>query len=204
MAYSREEKDWIEAEWAFQLHGRSAFLSREDFAQLLEWETAGVPADVLVAAMEAYFARRAKRPRPRSFVAFSHLEKDVARAMKLREVLQRSEAAVVPVEGWESVKEPLHSNPRARVAFETWRRLQAEPPLPDSPAFLDHHDAERKAFRALVEIVETAWGLEAGGPRQELRQRLEASKLQEGSPVWRLAWDHHWSRTVCLAWGIAP
>jgi hypothetical protein len=204
MLYTREEKDWIEAEWAYHLHGRSAFLSREDFARLQAWEAEGVPTDALVGAMETYFARRAKRPRPRSFVALSHLEKDVAKAMKLREVLQRSGAEPALVEGWDSVKEPLHSDPRARGLYEAWRRLQTAPPLPDSPAFLDHHDAERAAFRAFVEVAEATLGPASESLRLDLRGRLLASKLQEDTPVWRLAWDHHWSRAVCQAWDIAP
>jgi hypothetical protein len=204
MAYTREEKDWIEAEWAYHLHGRSAFLSREDFARLQIWEAEGVPPDALVGAMEVYFARRATRPRPRSFVALAHIEKDVAKAMKLREALQRSEAVPISVEGWDSVKEPLHSDPRVRSVYESWRRLQLDPPSPDAPAFLEHHDAERKAFRAFVELAEAALGPASEALRQDLRQRLEASKLQEESPVWRLAWDHHWSRTVCQAWGVVP
>ena len=204
MPYSREEKDWIEAEWAFQLHGRSAFLSHEDFAQLLAWEAAQIPADAVVAAMETYFARRAKRPRARGFVTLSHLEKDVAKAMTLREVLKRAEPEAVPLEGWDTVKDPLRSDPRARAAWEAWRRWQANPPSPDSPGFLDHHDSERKAFRAFVEGAEAALGPQAEPLRKELQERLEASKLREGTPVWRLAWDHHWSRTVCEAWGVAP
>lgn len=204
MTYTREEKDWIEAEWAFHLHGRSAFLSREDFTQLLAWEASGIPVDAIVGAMETYFARRAKRPRPRAFVALSHLDKDVAKAMTLRQVLQRAEPLPAAPEGWETVREPLHSDPRARLAWEAWRRCQSNPPPPDSPAFLDHHDAERRAFRALVDVAEAALGPRAEALQADLRQRLEASKLQEGSPVWRLAWDHHWSRTVCEAWGIAP
>ncbi|HWQ10839.1 MAG TPA: hypothetical protein VN436_17080, partial [Holophaga sp.] len=66
MTYTREELDWIEAEWAYHLHGRSAFLSREDFAQLLVWGEGGVAAELIVNAMEAYFERRAKRPKPRT------------------------------------------------------------------------------------------------------------------------------------------
>ena len=37
MPFTREELDWMEAEWAFHLHGRSAFMSREDFLQLQVW-----------------------------------------------------------------------------------------------------------------------------------------------------------------------
>jgi hypothetical protein len=202
MTYTREELDWIEAEWAFHLHGRSAFLSREDFTQLLEWSGEGIAADALVGAMEAYFDRRAKRPKPRSFVALAHLAKDVARVVKLREALRRAEPGVPALEGWDSVLEPLRSDPRARTCFEAWRRLQATAPLPDAPGFLDHFDAERKALGELVKLAEAALGPQGEEVGRGLRQRLLESKLQEGSFVWKRAWEHHWARLVCEAWRI--
>ncbi len=202
MAYSREELDWIEAEWAFHLHGRSAFLSREDFAQLLVWGSEGVPADAVVGAFEAYFTRRAKRPGARSFVALSHLERDVAKAVKLREALRRAEPEASTVVGWEKVKQPLASDPKARLAFEGWQRLRASPPLPDSPGYLEHFDAERQAHRALVALAEAALGPESQGMQEELASRLRESGIQEGTLVWKRAWEHHWSRLVCEAWGI--
>jgi hypothetical protein len=198
MAYTREELDWIEAEWAYHLHGRSAFLSREDFARLMAWNGRGVPADAIVSAMEAYFERRARRPRPRAFVALSHLDK----VLKLREALQRAEVEAPDTGGWEAVQEPLRSDPRARSAFEAWRRLQAAAPSPDSPGFLDHFDAERKALAELVGLAEAALGPRAEAISADLRERLAASKLQEDTFVWKRAWDHHWSRLVCEAWGI--
>jgi len=202
MTYSREELDWIEAEWAYHLHGRSAFLSREDFLQLLAWNGQGVPADAVVGAMETYFERRAKRPKPRTYVGLAHLEKDVARAMKLRAALQRAEAETPALAGWDAVREPLRADPRARVAFEAWRRLQAAVPLPDSPGFLDHFDAERKALGELVAVAEGALGPHAEGIATALRERLLEAQLKEGSFVWKRAWEHHWSRLVCEAWGI--
>jgi hypothetical protein len=202
MAYTREELDWIEAEWAYHLHGRSAFLSREDFARLMAWNGRGVPADAIVSAMEAYFERRARRPRPRAFVALSHLDKDLDKVLKLREALQRAEVEAPDTGGWEAVQEPLRSDPRARSAFEAWRRLQAAAPSPDSPGFLDHFDAERKALAELVGLAEAALGPRAEAISADLRERLAASKLQEDTFVWKRAWDHHWSRLVCEAWGI--
>ncbi len=209
--YSREEKDWIEAEWAFHLHGRSAFLSREDFAQLLAWEAEGVPAEAIVAAMETYFERRAKRTRPRSFVALSHLAKDVAKAVQLRASMARALADSADPsaaqdklhEGWKAVKEPLASNPQARAAFDAWMRLATQAIAPDAPGFLDHHDAERAAFRALTALAEAALGPSAEGLKKDLRQRLQDAKVPENTPVWRIAWEHHLSRAVCAAWGIA-
>src|SRR5512147_2239307 len=109
MAYTREELDWIEAEWAYHLHGRSAFLSREDFLQLLAWSAQGVAAEAIVNAMEGYFARRAKRAKPRTFVAIAHLAKDVAKAVQLRAALDRSEAGAPALDGWDAVREPLRS-----------------------------------------------------------------------------------------------
>jgi hypothetical protein len=201
LAYSREELDWMEAEWAFHLHGRSAFMSREDFLQLQAWAGAGVPADAVVNAMQAYFARREKRAKGRSFVALSHLAKDVAKAARLRTALDRSGG---PGEGggWEAVREPLRADLRARALFAEWRRLRAATPAPDAPGFLDHFDAERKAFRDLVAQAELRLGPAAGPLREQLAARLAESRLQEGTLVWRRAWDHHWSRLVCEACGI--
>ena len=202
MTFSREELDWIEAEWAFHLHGRSAFLSREDFVQLQAWDADGVPAEAIVAAMETYFERRAKRARPRSFIALAHLERDVAKAVKLREALRKAEPSAATGEGWNRVKEPLASDPRARLAFETWRRLQASAPLPDSPGYLEHFDAERQAHRALVALAEAALGPMAEGLKADLAGRLTEAGIPEGTLVWKRAWEHHWSRQVCETWGI--
>ena len=202
MTYTREELDWIEAEWAYHLHGRSAFLSREDFLQLLEWNGEGVAADAIVNAMEAYFARRAKRAKPRSFVAIAHLAKDVAKVMQQRAALSRAEAATPALADWDGVLEPLRSDPRARAAFEAWRRLQTQTPLPDSPGFLDHFDAERQARSELVKLAEGVLGERTMELGQGLRERLQEAQLQAGSFVWKRAWEHHWSRLVCEAWGI--
>jgi len=201
MPFTREELDWMEAEWAFHLHGRSAFMSREDFLQLQVWAGEGVPADAIVNAMEVYFQRREKRAAARSFVALNHLAKDVAKAVKLRSALDR---AGVPegLAAWDVVKEPLRSDPRGRSLFDAWKRLQAAAPAPDSPGFLDHYDAERKAFKDLVVQAELRLGPRTEPLQQALRARLIESKLAEGTLVWKRAWDHHWMRTVCDAWGI--
>ncbi len=203
MPYSREELDWMEAEWAFHLHGRQAFMSREDFLQLQVWDGEGIPADAVVGAMEAYFERRAKREKPRTWVALAHIARDVAKAAKLRAALGRAEGPSGDLSGWDAVKEPLCSDPRARSAFEAWKRAQAAAPAPDSPGFLDHFDQERKLQRELLALAEGALGPRAEALREELTARLAEAKLQEGTLVWKRAWDHHWSRTVCDAWGIA-
>ena len=202
MTYSREEWDWIEAEWAFHLHGRSAFLSSEDFHQLQIWEGDAVPAELIVNAMGAYFERRAKRPRPKSFVKVEHVAKDVAKGLKLREALNRGEAPRVDSGAWDSVREPLRSNPKARLAFEAWQRLKASAPSPDAPGFLDHFDAERSARRALLAMAEDGLGAQIGAIRQELEARLAEAQLKVDSLVWKRAFQHHWELRVAEAWGI--
>lgn len=201
MAYTREELDWIEAEWALHLHGRSAFLSREDFLQVTAWEAEGVPAEAVVAAMDAYFARRAKRTRPRAYVALEHLGKDVAKAVRLRAALARSEdgpAAPSPAK----LDPRLARDPRAVALFEGWRRLVATTPAPDSPAYLDHHDARLAARQAFLEQAATHLGSGGDGLRLELAARLAAAGIAEGGPVWTRAFRHHWGKMVLEAFGI--
>jgi hypothetical protein len=202
MPYTREELDWMEAEWAFHLHGRQAFMSREDFLQLREWDGEGIPADAVVGAMDAYFDRRAKRAKPRTWVALSHIAKDVAKAAQLRSALAKAEGPGENLGEWEGVAEPLRSDPRAKAAFEAWRRSQAKAPAPDAPGFLDHFDAERALLRDFLSLAEGALGPRAGTLREELRARLAEAKLEEGTLVWKRAWDHHWSKLVKDAWRI--
>lgn len=201
MGYSRADWDWLEAEWAYQLHGRSAFLSREDFAQLQAWESEGVPAEAVVAAMEAFFARRAKRPRPKSFIAVTQVAKDVVKVMKLRTAMARAGEAPV-AGGWDQVKEPLRSDPEARAAFEAWRRAQAQLPMPDSAGFLEAFDAERRAFAGLLAKAEAALGPQAASMREALKTRLMEARIPEAGLVWRRAWNHHWGKLVAEAWGL--
>lgn len=202
MPYSREELDWIEAEWAFHLHGRSAFLSREDFLQAQTWAEAGVPADLVVAAMGSYFERRAKRPKARGFVALAHLDKDVAKALRFQGALKRAGADRTELGAWSAVAEPLRSQAPAQAAFAAWQALKAAAPDPDNPGFLDHFDAERKAFRSLVALAEAALGARGEALRSEQVLRLREGGLEEGSLVWQRAWGHHWAQAVCDAWGI--
>lgn len=201
MTYTREELDWIEAEWALHLHGRQAFLSREDFVQVQAWEAAGAPADLVVNALAAFFERRSKRPRPRAFVAMAHADKDVAKALQLRRSLAKAGPAPAGA-GWDAVKEPLRSDPRARAAFDAWAALKAAAPAPDAPGFLDHFDQERLAHRALVDLAATALGPAAGELRAALEARLRQAELSEGGALWARAWAHHWGRMVCEAWGL--
>lgn len=202
MSFTPDELDWLEAEWAFHLHGRSAFLSREDFLQLQAWAADGIPADAVVAAMEAYFQRRAKRARPKAFIAISHLEKDVQKARKLRVALARAGEAELSFEGWDRVAPPLREDPAARRAFEAWRTCQATAPAPDSPAYLEHFDRERQALQELVALAETALGPQAEALKASLHKRLVEARLEPEGLVWRRAWGHHWGKMVLEAWGI--
>ena len=202
MPYTREELDWMEAEWAFHLHGRQAFMSREDYLQLQVWNGEGVPAEAVVGAMDAYFQRRAKREKPRTWVALAHLAKDVAKAAKLRAALDKVEGPTGDVSAWAAVKEPLRSDPKARAAFEAWKRYQAKAPSPDAPGFLDHYDEERRLFKELMALAEGGLKHQAQALREALAARLAEAKLQEGTLVWKRAWDHHWNRVICDTWGI--
>lgn len=203
MAFTREELDWIEGEWAFHLHGRCAFLSREDFACLQEWGGKGTPAQVIVSAMEAFFQRRAQRARQKSYVALSHLEKDLEKAMKYRASLQRSGQETLNLPEWEAVREPLRSNPAAKAAFEAWKRLNLALPSPDHPAYLDRFDEERQAFQAFIALAESALRPQTLAIEQDLRTRMIEAGMEEGSLVWKRAWDHHWARLICEAWSVA-
>ncbi len=202
MGFSREEWDWMEAEWAFHLHGRSAFLSSEDFRRLQVWEGDGVTPEIIVNAMGAYFERRSKRPRPRSFVKVEHIAKDVAKGLKLREALCRGEAPTADFGAWSGVAEPLRSDPKARIAFETWQRLKALTPSPDAPGFLDHFDAERSARKELLALAEALLGPGTEPLRKELEERLIEAQLKPETLVWKRAFLHHWELRIAEAYGI--
>ena len=202
MPYTREEKDWLEREWAFRAWGRAGLLSTDDYRQVLAWEAAGVPMDLVVAALNAFFDRREKREKPRTFVALKHLDRDVAKGVKLRESLLRAGPELDAGKGWEQVKVPLREDPAAKAAFEGWQRLRAAVPSPESAGYLAHHDQEREARAALLALAEAALGPEAETLRADLRQRLAAADMQEGGLVWKRAWSHHWARLVAQAWAL--
>ena len=202
MPYTREEKDWLEREWAFRAWGRAGLLSTEDYRQVLAWESAGVPMELVVSALNAFFDRRDKREKPRTFVALKHFDRDVAKAVKLREALLRAGPELEAGKGWEQVQAPLREDPAARAAFEAWQRLRASAPSPEAAGYLAHHDQEREARTALLALAEAALGPGAEALRAELRQRLVASDMKEGSLVWKRAWNHHWARLVAHSWSL--
>jgi hypothetical protein len=202
MPYTREEKDWLEREWAFRAWGRAGLLSTDDYRQVLAWEAGGVPMDLVVAALNVFFDRREQRSKPRTFVALKHLDRDVAKAVRLREALLRAGPAMDSGTEWAQVKVPLRDDPAAKAAFETWQRLRAVAPSPEAAGYLAHHDQEREARASLLALAEAALGPAAATLRADLRQRLEAAEMKEGSLVWKRAWNHHWARLVAAAWGL--
>jgi hypothetical protein len=202
MPYTREEKDWLEREWAFRAWGRAGLLSTDDYRQVLAWEAEAVPMDLVVGALNAFFDRRETRAKPRTFVALKHLDRDVAKAVKLRESAQRAGPDLDAGRDWAQVKAPLKDDPAARTAFEAWQRLRAAAPSPEAAGYLAHHDQEREARAALLALGEAALGPAAEPLRAGLRQRLEASDMKEGGLVWKRAWAHHWARLVAEAWNL--
>jgi hypothetical protein len=202
MTYTREEKDWLEREWAFRAWGRSGLLSTDDYRQVLAWEAADLPMDLVVAALNAFFDRREKREKPRTFVALKHLDRDVAKAVKLREALLRAGPELDTGKDWAQVKAPFKEDPSAKSAFEMWQRLRASAPSPEAAGYLAHHDQEREARTALLALAEAALGPTAETLRADLRQRLAAADMKEGGLVWKRAWSHHWARLVAAAWAL--
>jgi len=202
MPYTAEEKDWLEREWGFRAWGRAGLLSSEDYQQVLGWEAQGVPMELVIAALNAFFDRREKREKPRTFVALKHLERDVAKAVKLREAVLRAGPVLDPGRGWAQVQSPLREDPAARSAFEAWQRLRAAAPSPEAAGYLDHHDREREARAALLVLAAAALGPAAEALRADLRQRLEAADMKEGGLVWKRAWTHHWARLIAAAWNL--
>jgi hypothetical protein len=203
MEYSPEEWSWIEAEWAFYRHGRTAFISPDDFRQAEAWAGEGIPAEVIVAAMGILFDRGAKRPRPRTFVALSHLGKDVAKEMSFRKALSRAgEGIKTDFPGWGSVKEPLQSDPKAKVAFEAWMRLKCGALPPESPGYLERLDSEREAYSVFIEIAAEKLGSGRAALEYSLAEKLRAVDIPEGSAVWKRAWNHHFAKDVCAVWDL--
>ena len=52
--------------------------------------TFAIAQQPLVSALNAFFDRREKREKPRTFVALKHIDRDVAKAVKLREAVERA------------------------------------------------------------------------------------------------------------------
>jgi hypothetical protein len=203
MEYSLEEWSWVEAEWAFHCHGRTAFISPEDFRQAKAWADEGIPAEAIVAAMDSFFERREKRPHPRAFVTLSHLKRDVAKAMSLRMALNRAgEPPKARFPAWDSVRGALKSDPKAKAAFDAWMRIRGNAPSPESPSYFDHLDLERGARNCFVALAADALGPSLSALEANLAEKLRSADVKEGTAVWKRAWGHHFSKDVCAAWGL--
>jgi hypothetical protein len=204
MEYSPEEWNWLEAEWAYHCFGRTAFFSPEDFRHAKEWAEQGVPADVLVGAFGTFFERRAKRPRPRAFVALAHVKKDVEKAMARRKaIVKAGEAVEADSPEWDQVKAPLKFDPKAKAAFDEWARVRQGAPEPESAGYLEHLDLERKCYMAFVDIAAEQLGPRLAQIEKELADKLRSLEITEGSVVWKRAWEHHLAKNVCAEWGLA-
>jgi hypothetical protein len=102
-------------------------------------------------------------------------------------------------------QELIRLDPKAKELYDALRALKATCLAPDAPGFLDHFDKECRVFKDLVAVGEERLDASvAESLRKDLHASLVESKLPEGTLVWRRAWDHHWSRIVCNAWGITP
>lgn len=202
MTWSPEDVDWLEREWAYRAHGRAGFMSPEDFQAWRGWEAEGLSVDLVVGALNAYFDRRDKRARPRTFVALKHIAKDVEKASKLQEALRRAGPALEPSADWDSVAPPLREDGQARSLFQAWRRASAALPEPTDPAYLERFDEVREALSRLAAQAERCLGHEAEELRGQLRQRLLDAELKEDGPLWARAWRHHWTKAVLGRFGI--
>ncbi|MFZ9361722.1 MAG: hypothetical protein ACO25G_04155 [Holophagaceae bacterium] len=201
MTYSREEYDWIEAEWAFHLHGRSAFLSADDFQKIKEWEGQLVPADLIVSAIKRYFERRSKKERPKSFIALSHIQPDIDKILKLRTALDRHESSD-QIKEWNLVKSPLREDPKAQSLFKVWHAKLYAMPSAESPVHLEAFKEERQSYKDLIGYAQLNLGDSMESLRVELIEKLKKADLIQGSPVWDRSFDFHWSNLVAEFWKL--
>ncbi len=201
MTYSREEYDWIEAEWAFHLHGRSAFLSVDDFQKIKDWEGHSIPPDLIVSAMKRYFERRLKKERPRSFIALGHIQPDIDKILKLRTALDRHETSD-QIRDWNLVKSPLREDPEAQSLFRVWQAKLYALPSAESPIYLDVFKEERQGYKDLIRYAQLQLGDSIESLRIELTEKLKKADLIPGSPVWDRSFDFHWSNLVAEFWKL--
>jgi hypothetical protein len=88
------------------------------------------------------------------------------------------------------------------VAFDAWMRIKSEAPSPESSGYLDYLDSERSAGGVFVGIAAAALGPNLTALKANLTNKLRSVDISEGSVVWKRAWEHHFSKDVCTAWGI--
>ncbi len=199
MTYSREEYDWLESEWAFHLHGRSAFLSVDDFQKIKEWECNLIPPDLIVSAMKRYFDRRSKKERSKSFIALSHIQSDVDKIIKLRTALDRQESTN-PIKDWDAVKSPLREDPQAQSLFRAWQYKLCAIPSAESPTYLDAFREERQSYKDLIDYAQQKLEDRAEALKLDLTKKLENADLRPGTAVWDRSFDFHWSNLIAEFW----
>lgn len=202
--YTRQEFDWIEAEWAYACHGRQTFLSVDDFRQVEQWQAAGIRASQVVEAMTAYFAALTLRPRRPNRIKIAwiqpFLDKLQARARRQAELpIAQFPTSIL----WDQVIEPLKSDPQAKEVWSKWWFLKASEPGPDAPGFLDHFDHTRAAEAHLLKLAEAHLrSLGAANPEAQLTAQLAEQNLTPGTDLYTRVWRHHWTRAVFRAFNV--
>jgi hypothetical protein len=101
------------------------------------------------------------------------------------------------------VEAPFELSLGAKTAFAAWKQAERSIPSPGAPGYLDATDFEAKARKHLVSELEEVIPSEVLGAKKDALSRdLEGKGLTSGSPVWKCAWHHHWSKTVLQLVGI--
>lgn len=204
MFYTQNEIDLIEEKWAFHLYGRSAFMSRDDFLQLQDWAKMGIPAEVIVNAISAYFRRRSQRNKKTSFVKLNYLSNDVDQEMKKHLTIFKEKSIVDNNnKDWDLVNKPARFDSHLKFLYEKFKNIQAVKPPLDAPDFLDYFTLEQQAAKDLVKYAERYVKPELELLKQSLYKRLLAANIPEDTIIWDRAWEQHWMHTICTELNIA-
>ncbi len=203
--YTRQEFDWIEAEWAYGCHGRQTFLSVDDFRQVEQWQAAGIRAASVVEAMTAFFVRLAQRPRRPNRIKLAWIQPELDKAQARQQRFAELPLVKFPATAnWDKVIEPLKSDPQAKQAWTQWWFLKFNEPGPDAPGWLDHFDQTRAAEAQLLKLAEAHLDRLSGitNPRSTLALQLSEQGLQKGTDLYTRVWRHHWTRAVFKAFNV--
>ena len=125
--------------------------------------------------------------------------------------MERARAAVTAARGsgaeaaWAHATPLFRAMPGAREALVAWHTLLASAPSPRAAGYLAHQNQKREARAAVLVLAEASLGQAAGTLREDLRRRLEAADMKEGSLVWKRAWNHGcamaFAQAACLDLG---
>lgn len=202
--YTRQEFDWIEAEWAYACHGRQTFLSVDDFRQVEQWQAAGICAASVVEAMTAYFTRLAQRPRRPHRIKIAWIQPELDKAQARQQRLAELPVVHFPAAAnWDQVIEPLRSDPQAKQAWTQWWFLKFNEPGPDAPGFLEYFDQTRAAEAQLLKLAEAHLRtLGAANPEAQLATQLAEQNLTPGTDLYKRVWRHHWTRAVFKVFNV--